>query len=118
MLQDPLLLDTYKLYKAGTSKVVGWLASKAPESFNKTLLKEKSGKPGGGRLKGKERAAQKARESATPKAEVEKYLISLADIPRIAKIIASTTKMKVPADIIQTLEDVIAARSTFSKSFV
>jgi hypothetical protein len=114
---DPLdLFDTYKHYKAGTNKVTTWLASKAREGnlLSDLFLKVSEANPKGkGRLKGKARAAQKASETRNG----QTHQIPLAAIPRIAKAIAGMKKPEVPDTIIQTLEEVIAARSTYNRCF-
>lgn len=113
MVLNPLIFDTYRQYKAGTHKVMAWLASRVQET---TILSElfpststTSENKGKGRLKGKARTAAKK----TP----EKYLIPLAKITRIAESIASITEVKVPETIIRTLEEVIAARNACSDYF-
>jgi hypothetical protein len=59
MALDPLLFGTYKRYKAGTSLVTTWLASKAKEmNLLNDLFPITSANKGKGRLKGKARAAQ------------------------------------------------------------
>ncbi|CAG8980555.1 hypothetical protein HYALB_00002552 [Hymenoscyphus albidus] len=105
---DPQMIDIYKRYKAGTSKVMAWLASKTPESMQ-DRFSNGSASSSGGRFKGKERAKHKAKS--------EKLSIAVANIPIISKVIASTAKTSVPDDIIQTLEDVIVARSACNKFY-
>jgi hypothetical protein len=110
MALDPFLFDTCKQYKAGTNRIMTWLASRAQETnLLSDLFPTTSGNKGKGRLKGKARAAQK--ETG------QKHLIPLTEIPRIAKSIASSTKVTVPEKIIQTLEEVIAARSECNDCF-
>lgn len=110
------LFDTYKQYKAGTIKATTWLASKAREA---NLLSDlfsdasETNSKGKGRLKGKARAAQKA----TEKRNGQTHQIPLAAIPRIARAIAGMKKQEVPGTIIQTLEEVIAARSACNRCF-
>jgi hypothetical protein len=112
MALDPLLFNTYKQYKAGTSKVMGWLVDRAQEL---NVLSELfptasvSGNKGKGRLKGKARVTQKETS--------QKHLVPLADIPRIVTSIANTAKVKVPESILRTLEEVIAARSACHDCF-
>jgi hypothetical protein len=110
------LFDTYKLYKAGTNKVTTWLASKAREAnLLSDLFPDASevNSKGKGRLKGKARAAQKASE----KRNGQTHQIPLAAIPRIAKASAGLKEQEVPCTIIQTLEEVIAARSVCTRCF-
>jgi hypothetical protein len=110
MALDPLLFDTYKRYKAGTNRVTTWLASKAQETKSLDDLVQIAHKnKSKGRPKGKARAAQKEKGLT--------HQVRLADIPGIAKAIASTMKEKVPETIIRTLEEVIAARSACSECF-
>lgn len=73
------------------------------------LLPAPSGTKSKGRLKGKARAAQKENGQT--------YQVALADIPRIVEAIASKSKATVPGRIIQTLEEVIAARSACNECF-
>jgi Family of unknown function (DUF6604) len=109
---DPSLFDTYRQYKAGTTKVTTWLAKKARElNTCGDLLSNTGETKGNGRLKVKARAAQKS----APKEE--KYQIPLSSIPRIAQAIASLKDQQVPATIIRTLEDVIAARNACNACF-
>jgi hypothetical protein len=110
MALDPLLFGTYKRYKAGTSRVTTWLASKAKDmNLSNNLFPVICGNKGKGRLKGKARAAQKENGQT--------YQVALADIPRIAEAIASKSKVTVPGRIIQTLEEVIAARTACNACF-
>jgi len=103
MALEPFLFDSFKQYKAGTNRVMAWLASRAQETgVLSDLFPTASTSKGKGRLKGKARATQK--ETG------QKHLVPLADIPRIAKSIASSTKVAVPEKIVRTLEEVIAAR--------
>lgn len=108
---DPLLLDMYKQYKAGTSKVMAWLASKARETnvLSDLFLGPENYDKGKGRAKGKPRAASKE--------TTQKHLVPLAVITRIAKSIASIPKVKVPEGIIRSLEEVIAARAACCEYF-
>ncbi|TVY84824.1 hypothetical protein LSUE1_G002099 [Lachnellula suecica] len=106
MALDPFLFDTYKQYKAGTNKVMTWLASRSQEaSGSSSVVQKASASKSTGRLKGKERKAAKKETS-----HGQKHLVALADIPRMAKSIVATTKVGVPQNIIRTLEEVIAAR--------
>ncbi|KAF4635177.1 hypothetical protein G7Y89_g2936 [Cudoniella acicularis] len=108
MALDPFLFGTYKQYKAGTNKVMTWLASRARETnLLSNLFPTESANKGKGRLKGKARAAKKETS--------EKHHVPLTDIPRIAESIASTKKTMAPNIIIRTLEEVIAARSACNK---
>jgi hypothetical protein len=112
MALDPLLFNTYKEYKAGTTKIMSWLVERAQEMNMLSKLfptDSVSGNKSKGRLKGKARAARK---ETSPK-----HLVPLAGIPPIATSIASTTKVKVSESIIRTLEEVIAARSACHDCF-
>jgi hypothetical protein len=98
---DPLLFDTYKRYRAGTIKLVSWLASTARKTkLVDDVFLAKSETMGKGRLKGKARKAPKS----------DSQQIRTADITRIAEVIATTKIDGVPDTLIRTLEDVIGAR--------
>lgn len=109
MTLDPLLFNTYKQYKAGTNRVMAWLASKAQETSVLSDLFPKPETKAKGRLKGKARAA--AKEAP------QKHIVPLAFINRIAKSIASIANVKVPENILLTLQEVIAARTACNLSF-
>lgn len=101
MALDPLLFDTYKRYRAGTIKLVSWLASTARKTkLVDDVFLAKSETMGKGRLKGKARKAPKS----------DSQQIRTADITRIAEVIATTKIDGVPDTLIRTLEDVIGAR--------
>jgi len=86
MALDPELFDTYKLYKAGTASLVTWLATAARKT---SLVEDVFPKPvSKGRLKGKERAAQKYK--------TETYQIRLADFTRMAEAVAARKTVFVP----------------------
>jgi len=110
MALDPYLFDTYKQYKAGTEKVMSWLARRAQEAnLLSTLMPTASECKDKGRLKVKARATQK--ETG------QKHQVPLADIPQIVKLIGISTKLTVPESIIRTLEEVIEARSACNNCF-
>jgi hypothetical protein len=110
MALDPLFFDTYKRYKAGTSKLVSFLASTARKTklidhLFPTDLPIKSG-----RLKGKARAAQRQKGQT--------YQIRIADFVPMAEAIASAPEIiSVPETLMRTLEEVIAARKECAESF-
>jgi hypothetical protein len=105
MALDPLVFDTYKRYKAGTAKLVSFLASatrktKLVDDLFPAILLAK----GNGRLKGKARSAQRQ----IPKNQT--YQIRTSDFVRMAEVISTSTNVKVSNALIRTLEEVIAAR--------
>jgi hypothetical protein len=105
MALNPLVFDTYKRYKAGTAKLVSFLANTARKTkLVDDLFVAVLPKKGNGRLKGKARSAKRQVQ------KTQTYQIRTADFVRMAEAILASKNVKVPDSLIRTLEDVIAAR--------
>jgi hypothetical protein len=105
MALDPLVFDTYKRYKTGTTKLVSFLANTSRKTkLVDDLFVAVLPKKGNGRLKGKARSAQRQ----IPKTQT--YQIRTADFARMAEAISTSENAKVSDHLIRTLEEVIAAR--------
>ncbi|KAK3401902.1 hypothetical protein B0T20DRAFT_126224 [Sordaria brevicollis] len=131
MLPLPLKSE-YLEYKKDTDAVASWLASTAKKcGFPADQLKSGSWdtsdaaslssakSTSSGRKKGKARKAASAAVQATKKAiqGVSKYIVAIADYPKLAKHIADTAdpNIKVPDNFVATIDRVISIRSGFGE---
>jgi hypothetical protein len=90
MALDPLVFDTYKRYKAGTAKLVSFLASTARKTkLVDDLFPAVLPTKGNGRLKGKARSVLRH----APKNQT--YQIRTSDFVRMAEVISTSTNIKI-----------------------
>ncbi|KAF2757466.1 hypothetical protein EJ05DRAFT_486518 [Pseudovirgaria hyperparasitica] len=97
---DPVLHDTYVKYKAGTEKVVTWLAKAA---YGTGLLDASFTRSTG------TNAHLKRHEQNNRQTSEQTFDFEVKDLNRFADVIVSSN-LKVPPAILYTLDDVIVAR--------
>ncbi|KAJ4418944.1 hypothetical protein N0V85_001243 [Neurospora sp. IMI 360204] len=127
MLPLPLKSE-YLEYKKDTDSVAAWLASTARKcgfpadqlkSGSWDTLDTSSSSTKSSRKKGKARKAASAVAQATKKAiqGVSKYIVAIADYPKLAKYIADTAdpSVTVPDNFAATIDRVISVRSGFGE---
>jgi len=105
---DPVVFDTYKKYKAGTKKLVSYLADTARKT---KLVDDLFSRTKSLKLYGRHTRKERSQNEHA-------YQISPGALIRLAKAIATSDTDKIPNALIRTLQEVISARKECAGWFV